>query len=88
MTPPKRLKTIFVPFVIVVAAIYFVIDALALSVLKPFLRKIANLRLFSFVARWVASLWPLSHPRIVSYPLILLEPVKRFERIPRCVGAI
>ena len=62
MSRPKRLKTIFAPFVIVVAAIYFVIDALALSVLKPFLRKIANLKLLSFVARWVASLgFPPSH---------------------------
>ena len=44
MANPKKLKTIFKPLVIVVAAVYFVIDALALSVLKPLLRKIANLR--------------------------------------------
>ena len=55
MVSPKRLKTIFKPLVIVVAAVYFVIDALALSVLKPLLRKIANLRFFAFIARWIAS---------------------------------
>jgi hypothetical protein len=76
MTRPKRLKTIFEPVVIVVAAIYFVIDALALSVLKPFLRKIANLRLFNFVARWVASLGPYPTLALFLVPLILLEPVK------------
>ena len=86
MSRPKRLKTIFAPFVIVVAAIYFVIDALALSVLKPFLRKIANLKLLSFVARWVASLG--FHPRIVSYPPHFAGTCQAFERIPRCVGAI
>ena len=88
MSRPKRLKTIFAPFVIVVAAIYFVIDALALSSLKPLLRKIANLKLFNFIARWVASLRPLSHPCIVSDPPHFARTCQAFERISRCVGAI
>ena len=79
MARPKRLRTIFQPFVIVVAAVYFVIDALALSVLKPFLRKIANLKLLSFVARWVASLGPYPTLALFLIPLILLEPVKPFS---------
>ena len=58
MASRKRLKTIFEPLVVVVAAIYFIVDALALSVLKPLLRRIANLGLFAFVARWIASLSP------------------------------
>jgi hypothetical protein len=41
------LKAFLEPFVIVLAAVYFVIDALALSILKPLLRKIANLKVFS-----------------------------------------
>ena len=44
--------------VVVAAAIYFIVDALALSVLKPLLRRIANLGLFAFIARWIASLSP------------------------------
>jgi low affinity Fe/Cu permease len=76
MASPKRLKTIFKPLVIVVAAVYFVIDALALSVLKPLLRKIANLRLFAFIARWIASLSPYATLALFLIPLILLEPVK------------
>src|SRR4249919_3939569 len=47
------LKTILEPFVIVAAALYFVIDALALSSLKPLLRKIANL---NFSYRYLHSL--------------------------------
>ena len=86
MSRPKRLKTIFAPFVIVVAAIYFVIDALALSVLKPFLRKIANLKLLALSRG--GSLHLASHPRIVSYPPHFAGTCQAFERIPRCVGAI
>ena len=76
MANPKKLKTIFKPLVIVVAAVYFVIDALALSVLKPLLRKIANLRLSAFIARWIASLSPYATLALFLIPLILLEPVK------------
>ena len=76
MTRPKKLKSIFKPLIIVVAAVYFVIDALALSALKPLLKKIANLRLFALIARWVASLSPYSTLALFLIPLILLEPVK------------
>jgi hypothetical protein len=73
------LKTIFEPLIIVAAAIYFVIDALALSILKPFLRQIAKLKLFRFIALWIASLGP--YPTLVLFviPLALLEPVKPFS---------
>jgi hypothetical protein len=73
---PKKTKNNFQPLVIVVAAVYFVIDALALSILKPLLRKIANLRLFAFIARWIASLSPYATLALFLIPLILLEPVK------------
>lgn len=76
MARPKKLKTIFKPLVIVVAAVYFVTDALALSVLKPLLRKIADLRLFALIARWIASLSPYATLALFLIPLILLEPVK------------
>ena len=76
MARPKRVRKIFQPVVIVVAAVYFVIDALALSSLKPLLRKIANLKLFNFIARWIASLGPYATLSLFMVPLILLEPVK------------
>jgi hypothetical protein len=60
----------------VVAAAYFVIDALTLSVLKPLLRKIVNLRLFAWIVRWIASLSPYATLALFLIPLILLEPVK------------
>ena len=71
MTRRAILKTIFEPFVIVVAAVYFALDALALSSLKPFLKKIANLKLFKFIALWVASLGP--------YPTLALFLIPSFS---------
>ena len=76
MASRKRIKSIFKPLVIVAAAAYFVIDALTLSVLKPFLRKIVNLRLFALIVRWIASLSPYATLALFLIPLILLEPVK------------
>jgi len=70
------LKAFLEPFVIVVAAVYFVIDALALSILKPLLRKIANLKVLKFIARWIASLGPYSTLALFVVPLVLLEPIK------------
>ncbi len=79
MTHRAILKTIFGPFVIAVAAIYFVIDALALSILKPILRRIANLKFFKFIAHWIASLGPYPTLALFVVPLILLEPIKPFS---------
>ena len=70
------LKTILEPFVIVLVAVYFVIDALALSILKPLLRKISKLQVFNFIAPWIASLGPYSTLALFVVPLVLLEPIK------------
>jgi hypothetical protein len=79
MTHRTILKTLFEPIIVVAAAIYFVIDALALSILKPLLRQIANLKLFQFIALWIASLG--RYPTLVLFviPLVLLEPIKPFS---------
>ena len=79
MTHRTILKAIFEPLVVVAAAIYFVIDALALSILKPLLRQIVNLRLFQFITPWIASLGPYPTLALFVIPLILLEPIKPFS---------
>jgi hypothetical protein len=73
------LKTVFEPLVVVVAAIYFVIDALALFILKPLVRQIANSRLFRFIPPWVASLGRYPTLLLLMIPLVLLEPIKPFS---------
>ena len=72
----KLLKTIFEPFLIVLVAIYFVIDALALSILKPLLKKLSRLKVFKFITLWIASLGPYSTLALFVVPLVLLEPIK------------
>ena len=79
MTHRTILKTIFEPLVVVVAAVYFVIDAVALSILKPLLRKIANLKFFRLIASWIASLGPHSTLVLLVIPFVLLEPIKPFS---------
>ena len=79
MTPRTILEAIFEPIVVVAAAIYFVIDALVLSVLKPLLRKITNLKAFQFIEPWIASLGPYPTLLLFVVPLVLLEPVKPFS---------
>ena len=79
MTHRAFLKVIFEPFVVVVAAVYFVIDALILSILKPLLRKISNLQFFKFIAAWIASLGPYPTLALFVVPLVLLEPIKPFS---------
>jgi len=79
MTHRTILKTIVKSLIVGAAAIYFVIDALFLSLLKPLVGQIANLKLFQFIAPWVASLGP--YPTLVLFviPLVLLEPIKPFS---------
>ena len=68
MTRRAILKTIFEPFVIVVAAVYFALDALALSSLKPFLKKIDQLKTLQVYRTVGCFTRPLPHSCIVFDP--------------------
>jgi hypothetical protein len=70
------LRTIFEPFLIVLAAAYFIIDALALSILRPLLRNFYKLKVFKFISLWIDSLGPYSTLALFLIPLVLLEPAK------------
>jgi hypothetical protein len=76
MTYRKILKSIFKPFVVVVATLYFIIDGLVLAALKPLLKRILHLKLFRSIERWIESLGPYSTLAAFLIPLILLEPIK------------
>jgi hypothetical protein len=64
------------PVVVTLAILYFVIDGLFLSMIKPVAGRLARLPLFGGVARWVAGLGPYATLALFLIPLILLEPVK------------
>lgn len=69
----KRLAT---PIVVAVAVIYFLIDVLVLSLLRPLLERIAALRSLARVRAWIESLGPYPTLALLLVPIILLEPVK------------
>jgi len=76
MKDRRILKSVFKPVVVVVAAVYFVIDALILAALRPLLKRILHLGLFQWIARWIESLSPYATLALFLVPLIVLEPVK------------
>jgi hypothetical protein len=64
-------------FVVVVAAsIYFLIDALFLSILRPLAKGLAKLPVFAALASWIAARSPYTTLALFLVPLILLEPIK------------
>jgi hypothetical protein len=70
------LRTLIAPIVLVLATIYFVLDALVLSILRPLLRYFAHLRFFHTARRWIESLSPYATLAIFLIPVVILEPVK------------
>ena len=75
--PPKPyLKKIFTPFVMLAAFLYFLLDGLFLSAIRPIFRKLARLRFFAMVVDVIAGLGPYTTLALFLVPLILLEPAK------------
>lgn len=72
----SRLNRIWKPFVIVLAAIYFVTDAVFATVARPLSRWLSHQQLFSRVRRWIRSLRPYPSLALFLVPVIILEPVK------------
>jgi hypothetical protein len=64
------------PVVVTLATLYFVIDGVFLSLIRPIAERLARLPLFGGLARWAAGLGPYSTLALFLIPLILLEPVK------------
>ncbi|CAO3423175.1 hypothetical protein [Azospirillum endophyticum] len=74
---PRRLVTrLLRPVATLFAVGYFLLDALAYWVVRPAVRRIARLPLFSRLGRWVAGLRPYPSLILVLVPLAVLEPAK------------
>jgi hypothetical protein len=76
MAPQRIVKRLLEPLVIVGAALYFLIDALVLSIIRPLLRRISRLPIFQFIGSWIASLGPFTTLTLFVVPVLVLEPVK------------
>lgn len=75
-TVRRWIKRLAAPVIVAVAVIYFLIDALALSLLRPLLERIAALRPFARVRAWIEALGPYATLALFLVPIILLEPIK------------
>jgi hypothetical protein len=75
---PRRIDVnrILKPFVIVLAAIYFLADAVFMTVARPLARWMAKHRVFNRLRAWIGSLRPYPALALFAVPLIILEPVK------------
>jgi hypothetical protein len=76
MTVRQFLQRVLTPVVLVLATLYFLIDAVFLSILKPIATRIARLPIFADLTAWVKSLGPYGSLALFIVPVLLLEPIK------------
>jgi hypothetical protein len=63
-------------FVVVVAAVYFLADAIFATLAAPLARWIGEQQVFAGLRAWIRSLRPYPALALFAVPLIILEPVK------------
>ncbi len=71
-----KLKHILKPFVFLIAAIYFLVDAVFLTIARPIARWLANHWIFNRLRIWIVSLRPYPTLALFMVPVLILEPVK------------
>jgi len=62
--------------IFMLAAIYFLVDAIFMTVVRPFANRIAEHWTFGSLRAWIVSLRPYPTLALFAVPLIVLEPVK------------
>ncbi len=70
------MKRILKPLVFVVAAIYFLVDAVVLTLARPIARWLAGHWVFDRLRTWIISLRPYPTLALFMVPVLILEPVK------------
>jgi hypothetical protein len=69
-------KKIWKPFIVLLATIYFMADALFAAVAQPLSRWLSRQRLLGRLRGWIRSLRPYPSLALFAVPVIILEPVK------------
>ncbi|TQF32322.1 hypothetical protein UNPA324_24000 [Bradyrhizobium sp. UNPA324] len=82
------MSRMFKPFVFLIAAIYFLVDAVFFTLFKPVFRRLANCWVFERVRAWIESLRPYPALALFLVPVILLEPVKPLAAYLTATGHI
>src|SRR4051812_12554566 len=75
---PRRIDVnrIARPFIVVLAAVYFLADAIFAAVAHPIARWLGEHEILLRLRRWIRSLPPYPSLALFAVPLIILEPVK------------
>ena len=73
---PRRIPKAFKPIVVVFAALYFLIDAIFFSLIRPLGTWLSKLPIFRRIGSWIRPLGPYPTLALFAVPLIVLEPVK------------
>ncbi|AMN39152.1 hypothetical protein [Rhodoplanes sp. Z2-YC6860] len=76
MRSKSPIRTILAPFVMVAAALYFFVDALFLSFIRPISRALARLGLFDKLTQAIGRLGPYTTLALFIVPVAVLEPAK------------
>jgi hypothetical protein len=76
------------PIVFLVAAIYFVVDAVFLTAARPVARRLAGLKVFDSLRTWIVSLRPYPTLALFMVPVVVLEPVKPIAAYLTATGHI
>jgi hypothetical protein len=71
-----RVNRIIKPFIVVVAAIWFLADAIFSTIARPLARWLGEHWVLFRVRAWIRSLRPYPSLALFAVPLIILEPVK------------
>jgi hypothetical protein len=64
------------PVIVLLAAAYFVVDALLMVAVRPVADWLSERRIFSGLKAWIVALPPYPTLALFAVPVILLEPVK------------
>lgn len=70
------MKRILKPLTYILAAIYFLVDAVFMTVARPISRWLERHLVFERLRTWIRSLPPYASLALFSVPVIILEPVK------------
>ena len=82
------MKRILKPLTYVLAAIYFLVDAVFMAVARPMARWIGRHFEFKRLRAWIRSLPPYPSLCLFSVPVIILEPIKPVAAYLAATGQI
>ena len=71
-----HVKRILKSTIFVLATVYFIVDAVFMTIATPLARWMARKRVFVRLRKWIGSLKPYPSLALFAVPLIFLEPVK------------